>query len=192
MFFENLRCDLKCLTATGDLSLRVFIRGLLSQGFQAILVYRFFRWFYERGIPAQPLRFFFERFIEMTTGISIPVECEIAKGLRIHHFGGIIVHPAARIGEYCTLYHQVTIGDKGGWGGAATIGNHTLIGAGAKIIGDIHIGDYCTIGANAVITKDIPSYCTAVGNPFKIKHLKQKPTDKLTQKLEADENFHNG
>ena len=53
---------------------RPLIRGVLSQGFQALLVYRIFRWFHERGIPTQPVRFIFERFVEITTGISIPVE----------------------------------------------------------------------------------------------------------------------
>src|SRR5690349_6690054 len=90
---------------------RPLLRGLLSQGFQALLIYRLFRWFYEHGIPTQPVRFRFERFIEITTGISIPVEAAIRKGLRIHHFGGIIIHPEAVVGEECTLFHGVTIGD---------------------------------------------------------------------------------
>jgi serine O-acetyltransferase len=113
------------------------------------VVYRIFRWFYERKIPTQPVRFVFERFIEVTTGISIPVEASIGKGLRIHHFGGIIVHSASVVGENCTIYHGVTLGDRGGWGGAPSVGNRVLIGAGAKLIGDIAIGDNCIIGANA-------------------------------------------
>src|ERR671923_2325754 len=71
-----------------DLGLRALVRGLVSQGFQAIIVYRIFHWFYERGIPTQPIRFFIERFTEITTGISIPVQAQIGRGLRIHHFGG--------------------------------------------------------------------------------------------------------
>ncbi|MFQ5750684.1 MAG: serine O-acetyltransferase [bacterium] len=169
MILENIRSDLARLSDNGQISLRCFLRGVLSQGFQAILVYRFFRWFHLRGIPTQPLRFVFERIIEITTGISIPVECEIGKGLRIHHFGGIVLHPNTRIGDNCTLYHQVTIGDKGGFGGAAEIGDNVLIGVGAKIIGEITIGDNCKIGANSVVAKSIPPDSIVFGNPCMIK-----------------------
>jgi len=147
-FWASVRADIGRLREDGD-SPRIFMRGLLSQGFQALVVYRIFRWFYERKIPTQPVRFVFERFIEVTTGISIPVEASIGKGLRIHHFGGIIVHSASVVGENCTIYHGVTLGDRGGWGGAPSVGNRVLIGAGAKLIGDIAIGDNCIIGANA-------------------------------------------
>ena len=71
----------------------------------------------------------------------MPACCKIGKGLRIHHFGGVILHPSVEIGEHCTIYHQVTIGDCGGYGGAAKIGDGVIIGAGAKIIGEIEIGD---------------------------------------------------
>jgi serine O-acetyltransferase len=152
--FNNIKADIARL-GCGQVTPRALIRGLLSQGFQALLVYRFFNWLHRQGIPSQPFRFIFERFIEITTGISIPAVCTIGKGLLIHHFGGIIFHPTVTIGENCTLYHDVTIGDRGGYGGAATIGNNVLIGVGAKIIGEITIGDNCKIGANCVIKKDL-------------------------------------
>src|SRR4030095_4304985 len=132
-FWSTVKTDVCRFREDGD-SVRGLIRGLLSQGFQAGFVYRIFRWFYERRIPTQPLRFFVERFIEIITGISIPAQAKIGKGLRINHFGGIIVHSDAVIGEYCTVYHGVTLGDRGGWGGAPRIGNRVLIGAGAKLI----------------------------------------------------------
>jgi serine O-acetyltransferase len=148
---------------------RPLVRGLLSQGFQALLVYRLFRWFYERHIPTQPVRFFVERFIEVTTGISIPVQARVGKGLRIHHFGGIIFHPDAIVGEGCTIYHGVTLGDLGGWGGAPRLGNHVVIGAGAKLLGQIEVGDRCCIGANAVVLRSVPAGFLAVGVPAEIK-----------------------
>ena len=153
--------------------LRPLVRGLLSQGFQALLVYRIFRWFYEHRIPTQPVRFFVERFIEITTGISIPVQARLGKGIRIHHFGGIILHPEAIVGEGCTIYHGVTLGDLGGWGGAPRIGNHVVIGAGAKLLGQIEVGDHCRIGANAVVLTSVPAGCLAVGVPAEIKEQKE-------------------
>lgn len=163
-FWSTIRADIRRFREEGS-GIRALVRGLLSQGFQAVFVYRIFRWFYERGIPTQPLRFFAERFTEITTGISIPAQATIGKGLRIHHFGSIIVHSGAVIGEYCTIYHGVTLGDRGGWGGAPRIGNRVLIGAGAKLLGTIEIGDDCIVGANAVVHTSVPAGHIAVGIP---------------------------
>jgi glycosyltransferase involved in cell wall biosynthesis len=160
-----MKADLERLSSSGQSTLRSLISGLLSQGFQAILVYRFFNWLLRKGVPGQPFRFFFERFIEIICGISIPARCQIGQGFRIHHFGGIIFHPSTIIGAYCTCYHGVTIGDRGGLGGAAKIGDNVVIGAGAKIIGEVLIGNNVIIGANAVINKNVPADTVAVGNP---------------------------
>lgn len=167
-FWSTLKADIARFREE-DPSRRTLIRGLLSQGFQALFVYRVFRWFHERNIPTQPLRFFVERFIEVTTGISLPAEAGIGKGLRIHHFGGIIVNSQATIGEHCTLYHGVTLGDLGGWGGAPRVGNNVMIGAGAKLLGEIDVGDDCVIGANSVVRTSVPAGCIAVGVPAVIK-----------------------
>jgi len=163
-FWSTVWADIGCFRQEDD-SLRTLIRGLLSQGFQALLVYRIFHWFYERRIPTQPLRFFVERFVEIITGISIPAQATIGRGLRIHHFGGIIIHSEAVIGNHCTLYHGVTLGDIGGRGGAPRVGDRVLIGVGAKLIGEIVIGDDCVIGANAVVLASVPAGQVAVGIP---------------------------
>lgn len=172
--FNNIQADLnRFRRASYKLnSLQAIASGLASQGFQAILVYRFFRWFHKHNIPTQPFRLILERFIEVTTGISIPAATEIGKGLRIHHFGGIIFHSGVKMGEHCTIYQGVTIGDKDGEGNPPTIGNNVLIGAGAKVLGDITIGDNVTIGANAVVLSSIPSNSVVVGVPAKV--IKQK------------------
>ena len=171
--FDYIKEDLKRFNERREKrSFRALTAGILSPGFQALVVYRFFNWCYRHGIPSQPFRYFIERAIEITTGISIPAQCKIGKGLRIHHFGGIIFHPSVEIGDDCTLYHQVTIGDRGGYGGAAKLGNNVLVGAGAKIIGEIQIGDNCKIGANSVVTKDMPPNTVAYGNPAQYKTKK--------------------
>jgi len=166
--FEYISADIKRFR-DGKFSFRSLMRGLLSQGFQAIIVYRFFRWLKVHKIPAQPFRFRIERSIEIATGISIPIDCKIGKGLRVHHFGGIIFHPSVELGENCTIYHEVTIGDRGGFGKAAKIGDNVMIGAGAKIIGEILIGNNCIIGANTVVAKDLSDNSVALGNPCLIK-----------------------
>lgn len=89
-----------------------------------------------------------------------------------HHLNGIIISHYAKIGENCTIFQQVTIAE-GKEKKAATIGNNCLIGAGAKIIGNVNIGNNVKIGANAVVVTDIPDNCTAVGVPARIiKHEK--------------------
>ncbi len=163
--FQYLKADLKRLSSDGRTPLRSLLAGLLSQGFQAIAVYRLFNWLHRKGLPGQPLRFICERFIEITTGISIPARCRIGAGLRIHHFGGIVFHPTTILGESCTIYHGVTIGDRGGQGNAARIADNVTIGAGAKVIGEVNIGQNVIIGANAVVTKDVPDNTVVVGSP---------------------------
>ena len=168
--FENIKADLARFSEeSGNSStFRTLVRGLMSQGFQAILVYRFFRWCYLRGIPTQPVRFMIERLTEIMTGISIPAEVEIGKGLRIHHFGGIIFHPHVKMGEHCTIYHEVTFGDKGGWGESPLVGDNVLVGAGAKVLGAITIGNNVIIGANSVVIHSVPDNTIVGGVPAKI------------------------
>lgn len=171
VFWPTIKADVGRLREE-DSSLRVLIRGLLSQGFLAVFGYRIFRWFLDHHIPTQPFRFVVERVLEITTGISIPAEARIGKGLRIHHFGGIIIHSDVVIGVECTIYQGVTIGDLGGRGGVPRIGSRVNMGAGAKLIGPIEVGDDCQIGANAVVRTSIPPGCLAVGVPAVVKARK--------------------
>lgn len=83
-----------------------------------------------------------------------------------HGLNGIIVSHNAVIGIDCRIYHQVTIGE--GRGGAPVIGDHVVIGAGAKITGGIKIGDYAKIGAGCVVTQDIPSHSVVLAGPPRI------------------------
>src|SRR5699024_8244223 len=84
----------------------------------------------------------------------------------VHGLNGIIIHHRAKIGKKCVIHQQVTIGSNGR--GVATIGENCSIGAVAKIIGGIIIGNNVKIGENAVVTKDVPDNCVVVGIPAKI------------------------
>lgn len=99
-------------------------------------------------------------------GAEIPLNCNIDGGLVIPHPNGIVIHPDAVIGPNCLIFQQVTLA--GGPGGAPIISGHVDIGAGAKLIGGIRVGQHVKIGANAVVLTDLPDYCTAVGVPAKI------------------------
>ena len=104
------------------------------------------------------------RFWSAISGADIPLNSKIGGGLLIPHPNGIVIHPDAVIGPNCLIFQQVTIG-AGSKTGYPIIEGHVDIGAGAKILGGIHIGAHARIGANAVVINDIPSNATAVGIP---------------------------
>ncbi len=106
------------------------------------------------------------RFWSVVTGADIPINAKIGGGLMIPHPNGIVIHADCSIGPNCLLFQQVTLGHAGT--GVPVLGGHVDIGAGAKILGPITIGDDARIGANAVVLIDVPAGMTAVGVPAKI------------------------
>ena len=104
------------------------------------------------------------RFWSAISGADIPLNSKIGGGLMIPHPNGIVIHPDAIIGPNCLIFQQVTIG-AGSKPGLPIIEGHVDIGAGAKILGGIHIGAHARIGANAVVINDISANKTAVGIP---------------------------
>jgi len=104
------------------------------------------------------------RVWNVATGADIPINCTIGGGLRLSHPNGVVIHPQARIGPNCLIFQQVTLGTVES-GGAPVIGGHVDIGAGAKLLGPITVGDHAAIGANAVVTQDVPAHHVAVGIP---------------------------
>ncbi len=145
-----------------------------SQGFWVMLVYRFGRWRY--AIKLSPLRKLFSllykilfKGVQIITGVELPCEVPVGRNFRIDHFGDIIVSGYASFGDNCIIRNGVTIGLKNIEEEAAPeIGNDVNIGAGAKILGPITIGDHVDIGANAVVIHSVPANSLAVGIPARI------------------------
>ncbi|SMY07370.1 serine O-acetyltransferase [Flavimaricola marinus] len=108
------------------------------------------------------------RFWTVVTQAEIHLTTQIGGGLRIPHPNGIVIHPDSVIGPNCTIMAQVTLGS-GREHGVPRIGGHVDIGAGAKLLGPITVGDHAQIGANAVVTKDVPAGHVAVGIPARIR-----------------------
>jgi serine O-acetyltransferase len=102
------------------------------------------------------------RFWSIVSGADIPLNCQIAGGLKLTHPNGVVIHPKASIGPNCLILQQVTIGKN------VKVGGNVDFGAGAKIIRPITIGDRAKVGANAVVLCDVPAGATAVGIPAKI------------------------
>jgi serine O-acetyltransferase len=104
------------------------------------------------------------RFWSAISGADIPVNCQIEGGLLLPHPNGVVIHPAARIGPNCLIFQQVTLGTRGD-GGAPVLAGHVDVGAGAKLLGVVVVGEHARIGANAVVLMDVPPHGVAVGVP---------------------------
>lgn len=156
-------------------------------GFKAIISHRFAHWLHVRGF------YFLARAVSQharhKTGIEIHPGAKIGKGLFIDHGMGIVIGETAEIGDYCTIYHGVTLGGTGKHTGKRhpTIGNNVLIGAGAKILGPFKVGDNAKIGANAVVTDEVEANTTVVGVPGR---AVKRGSDKIRQSFELDQ-IHN-
>ncbi len=133
------------------------------------------RYFYKIACCLDKIHFsFFARLVlligRMITGIEINLGAKIGKRVFIDHGVGVVIGATAIIGDDVLIYHGVTLGANKAIAGRRhpKVGNNVVLGAGAKCIGAIEIGDNCQIGANAVVTKDIPANSTAVGIPAQV------------------------
>ena len=122
-----------------------------------------------RGAP-RPVRALWVwrwRRASIRTGADIPLSVRIGGGLLLPHPNGIVIHPDVEIGPNCTIFQQVTLGFGSGQG-VPRIGGNVDIGAGARLLGPITVGDRARIGANAVVLDDVPAGALAVGVPARI------------------------
>lgn len=122
-------------------------------------------------------------------GIDIPPETKIGSGLYIGHFGGIIVNEKTIIGKNCNISQGVTMGkaNRGENEGYPTLGDNIYIGPGAKIVGAVTIGNNVAIGANCVVTKNIPDDSVVVGVPRKI--ISQKGSKGYVNRTNYEDKF---
>jgi serine O-acetyltransferase len=112
------------------------------------------------------------KFVQILTGIELPCEVEIGRNFVIDHFGGIVISGYARFGDNCRIRNGVCIGlSRVDDPCAPVIGNNVDIGAGAMLLGRITVGDNVIIGANSVVSRDVPSNSIAVGVPAVVKPM---------------------
>lgn len=150
---------------------------MLYPGLHAIVMHRLAHLFYVSKIPFLPL--FLSQAMRFFTGIEIHPGARIGRGLFIDHGMGVIIGETTIIGDNVLLYQGVTLGGTGKERGKRhpTIGNNVVIGGGAKILGNIIVGDNSYVGANAVVVKDVPVNSTIVGVPGRITQQDGKKID---------------
>jgi serine O-acetyltransferase len=138
--------------------------------------FKYMLWFRVTSHIKANRKFFYPLFwsklrrLQFKYGYDIPAGSLIANGFYIGHFGGIVISPKAIVGKNCNISQNVTIGvsSRGSRKGYPTIGDNVYIGPGAKIIGNIRVGNNVAIGANAVVCNDVPDNAVVVGIPAKV------------------------
>ena len=162
--FENIRADLLAHDNRWD-----------AQGFWVMVIYRLGRWRYQLR-PAWLRKAFsllyklLFKLVQIITGVELPCEVKLGTNFVIDHFGGIVISGFAQFGDNCRVRSGVVVGlSRVGEPCAPIIGNNVDIGAGAKVLGAITVGDNVIIGANAVVVRDVPANTIAVGVPAVVK-----------------------
>jgi len=169
MLFKNLRDEIDATRARDPAARSSLEVVFCYPGFQALLFHRAANWLWRHR------RYFLGRFVShigrVVTGIEIHPGAKIGRRLFIDHGMGVVIGETAEIGDNCTLYDGVTLGgtrptkDQTGRKRHPTIGNNVIVGAGAKVLGPLKVGDGARIGAAAVVLKEVPPGATMVGNP---------------------------
>ena len=148
---------------------------LLYPGVHAVLWHRVAHWFYQHR------RYFLARWISQharkKTGIEIHPGATIGERLVIDHGMGIVIGETTEIGDDCLLYQGGTLGGTGKDQGKRhpTLGNNVLVGSGARVLGPFKVGDNARIAAGAVVLREVPPNCTAVGVPARIARVNGRP-----------------
>ena len=179
--FRQLKEDIACVKSRDPAARSAREIFFLYPGFKAIRLHRRANWFYRHGM------FFIARWISQwasrKTGVEIHPAVKIGKRFFIDHGTGVVIGETAVIGDDVTIYQGVTLGGTGKDTGKRhpTIGNNVMIGAGAKVLGPLVIGDNSRIAAGAVVLSDIPSNSTAVGVPAKVVRRDGVRVDDLDQ-----------
>ncbi len=150
---------------------------LLYPGLHAIIFHRIAHFLWKLGIPVIPR--FISQISRFLTGIEIHPGAQIGKGLFIDHGMGVVIGETTIIGDNVTLFQGVTLGGTGKEQGKRhpTLGDNIVVGAGAKVLGNIKIGSNSYIGANAVVIKPVPENTTVVGVPGRVTRQDGKKID---------------
>lgn len=163
--FNNLREDIRCVFER-DPAARNTLDVLTNYpGVHAMLFHRLSHCMWNMGLKWAAR--FISTFSRWLTGIEIHPAVRIGRRFFIDHGMGVVIGETAEIGDDCTLYHGVTLGGTSWEKGKRhpTLENNVIVGAGAKVLGPIRVGEGGRVGSNAVVTRDVPQGATVIGVP---------------------------
>lgn len=170
LLVEDIRAKARwCYDST---AWRSILKTLLTDGTAAMMWYRLMQW--SRRWQLTPLELLFNKLNVICCNCIIGRGAEFGPGLVFIHSTGIVINGQVRGGSHIYLEHQVTIGAQRR--ASPILGDRVFIGAGAKIVGAVTIGNDVNIGANAVVLSDIPNGATAVGIPAKVVRIRSVPS----------------
>jgi serine O-acetyltransferase len=177
--FETLVADFKIIFER-DPAARNWLEVLVCYpGFQALVFHRFAHWLFRLGLPLIPRMI--SHLARFLTGIEIHPGATIGKAVFIDHGMGVVIGETAIIGDSALIYQGVTLGGTGKETGKRhpTLGENVVVGAGAKVLGNLQIGNNVRIGAGSVVLRDVPSDCTVVGIPGRVVYRAGEKTEPL-------------
>lgn len=190
MSIRHLREDVACVFERDPAARNTFEVLTTYPGVHAIMHYRIAHWLWQKGFKW--LARLLSTFSRWMTGIEIHPGATIGRRFFIDHGMGVVIGETAEVGDDCTLYHGVTLGGTTWNKGKRhpTLKNGVVVGAGAKVLGPIVVGENARIGSNAVVTKEVPEGVTVVGIPGRIVR-KASPADdeerrRLAEKIGFD------
>lgn len=168
MFFKRLRMDIAAAKKNDPAARNKFEIWLTYSGVHALSWHRWANRLYRMHLKL--LARMTSQFCKFLTGIEIHPAAKIAPGVFIDHGQGVVIGETAEIGTGTVIYQGCTIGGTGKETGKRhpTIGENCVISAGAKVLGNITVGDFAKVGAGAVVLKNVPAHATVVGVPARV------------------------
>ncbi len=183
--FSRIKEDVACVFERDPAARNTFEVITTYPGLHAVVMHRMTHALWNNGFCW--LARVLSNVARLITGIEIHPGAKIGRRFFIDHGMGVVIGETAIIGDDVTLYHGVTLGgtswDKGKR--HPTIGNNVIVGAGAKVLGPIHVGDDARVGSNAVVLKPVPAGATVIGVPGRLVEA-SKPVDDTRRKAMAD------
>ncbi|MEO8129671.1 MAG: serine O-acetyltransferase [Bryobacteraceae bacterium] len=177
--FRSIREQLDTIFREDPAAKSVLEIVLCYPGFHAILLHRLAHRLYNAGMPLLPR--FISQVSRFLTGIEIHPGATIGRRFFIDHGSGVVIGETTEIGDDVLIYQGVTLGGTGKEKGKRhpTLGNHVVVGTGAKVLGGINIGDYVKIGAGSVVIRPVPDHSTVVGIPGRVVRTRMENEEQL-------------
>jgi serine O-acetyltransferase len=185
---QAVRCDLDAVLERDPAARSLTIPFLHFKGFQALQSYRVAHWLWNRD--RKPLAQYLQSRIAETFNVDIHPAARIGKGILIDHGTSVVIGETAVVGDNVSMLHEVTLGGTGKSSGDRhpKVGHGVMIGAGAKILGNIRVGDGAKVAAGSVVLNEVPAHTTVAGIPAKVvgRPKTDEPSLSMDQTVEFD------